>query len=232
VSAAENVHWADDEYWRTRRLSPAQLQIFDVHLASWVRDEHAGPFLEIDETLSSTLLPALRNRDRLASELKIEEHSQNRHEQTEWRRVLNEYGWMNCLRSKGVQTSLNSPKDHRKLRWIHISSKFTEYLQGCLLALSDWSQNPTSCAKSLQHLEHSIYQHERFSKHGRYFTPFFDRLGDSALGQNGPMLISVPYLDWCVDDPVGYQTQQCKYHTNTLSASFKIPDRSPRRISV
>jgi hypothetical protein len=201
--SAENVNWADDEYWRTRRLSPAQLQIFDVHLAQWVRDEQAGPILEIDETLSSTLLPTLRDRDRLASELEVEAHTQNRQEQTEWRRVLNEYGWMNCLRSKGIQTSLDAPKDHRKLRWVHISSKFTEYLQGCLLALSDWTQNPAACAESLRQLENSIYQNERFSKHGRYFTPFFDKLNDTAFSHSGPLLVSVPFLDWSTDDPVG-----------------------------
>ena len=199
VAEESNVNWASDEYWRARRLSPAQLQIFDVHLANWVRDEQVGPILEVDETLASTLLPALRNRDRLAKDLHIEAHCQNRQEQTDWRHVLDEYGWMNCLRSKGVQTDLNSPRDHRKLRWIHISSKFTEYLQGCLLALSDWSDKPGVITESLRQLEHCIYQNERFSKHGRYFSPFFEKLGDDA---KGPMLISVPFLDWSADDPV------------------------------
>jgi hypothetical protein len=199
---AENVNWADDDYWRSRRLSPAQLQIFDVRLSSWVRDDQAAPILEIDETLPSTLLPALRDRDALAQELELEAHTSNRQEQTDWRRVLNEYGWMHCLRSKGVQNSLDAPDGHRKLRWIHISSKFTEYLQGCLLALSDWTQNPTACAEALRQLENSIYHNERFSKHGRYFTPFFDKLGETGSGQNGPLLISVPFLDWSADDPV------------------------------
>ena len=194
-----NVNWNDDEYWRGRRLSPAQLQIFDVRLADWIRDEQARPILEVDETLASTLLPALRNRDKLAKELEIEAQSNNRQEQTDWRHALNEYGWMNCLRSKGVQTTIDTPKDHRKLRWIHISSKFTEYLQGCLLALSEWSADAAAKAESLRQLEHCIYQNERFSKHGRYFSPFFEKLGDDP---KSPMLISVPFLDWSADDPV------------------------------
>lgn len=179
------------------------------------------PILEVDETLSSTLLPSLKARDRLSADLKIEEHSQNRQEQTEWRRVLNEYGWMNSLRSKGVQTTLDAPEGHRKLRWIHISSKFTEYLQGCLLALSDWSQNPQACAESLRQLEHCVYQNERFSKHGRYFTPFFHKLGEE---QTGPMLISVPFLDWSADDPVSRSSGQHNTAHSTGSQALPFPD--------
>lgn len=237
VAAEENVNWADDEYWRRRRLSPAQLQIFDVHLANWVRDEQVGPILEVDETLASTLLPALEDRDRLADELEIENHASNRQEQTDWRQVLNEYGWMNCLRSQGVQTSLDSPKDHRKLRWIHISSKFTEYLQGCLLALSDWSSDPAAVGESLRQLEHCVYQNERFSKHGRYFSPFFERLGE---GTKGPMLISVPFLDWSADEPPplrfqvdpreGYQSSRSTSHLlrSILQHFYRLEDTSDR----
>ncbi|KIW04099.1 uncharacterized protein PV09_04914 [Verruconis gallopava] len=237
---AENVNWAEDEYWRRRRLSPAQLQIFDVHLASWGRDEQVGPILEIGETLSSTLLPALGDRDRLARELHIESHGENRHEQTAWRQMLNEYGWMNCLRSKGVQTSLDAPKDHRKLRWIHISSKFTEYLHGCLLGLSDWARDAAACAESLRQLEHTVYHNERFSKHGRYFAPFYDRLSDASPVRGGPMLISVPYLDWSADDPPplrfqidpreGYQSSRSTAHLmrSILQHFYRLEDTSDR----
>ena len=235
-----NVNWDDDEYWRTRRLSPAQLQIFDVHLANWVRDEQVGPILEVDETLPSTLLPALKDRDRLAREIKIEEHAQNRQEATDWRHVANEYGWMNCLRSKGVQTILDAPRGHRKLRWIHISSKFTEYLQGCLLALSDWrAGDQRGIAEALRHLEHCIYQNERFSKHGRYFSPFCEKLGEDDDAK-GPLLISVPFLDWSTDDPPplrfqldpreGYQSSRSTSHLlrSILQHFYRLEDTSDR----
>lgn len=203
MGVPENVNWNDDEYWKNRRLSPAQLQVFDVRLQDWNQSEQANPMIEIDETLPSSLYPALSNRDRLANELDVEKLTQNRSEQNAWRRVISDYGWMNCLRSKGIQQNVDDPKELRKLRWVHVSSQFTEYLQGCLLALSNWKgQREGACADTLRQLEHSIYQNERFSKHGRYFNPFMDKLGNADAGEECPMLISVPFLDWSADDPV------------------------------
>lgn len=56
---------------------------------------------------------------------------------------------------------------------------------------------------ALQQLEHSINQNERFSKHGRFFAPFFQILSDETstteTDDDQPMMLSVPFLDWTVE---------------------------------
>jgi Mg2+ and Co2+ transporter CorA len=133
----------------------------------------------------------------------------------------------------------------RKCRWIHISSKFSDYLSGCLLALSDWSENPGDKVAALHQLEHCIYQQERFSKHGRYFAPFFQYLldghRDPKTAREGPMLLSVPFLDWSVEgnppplrfqvDPrEGYQSAKSSSHLlrSILQHFYRLEDTADR----
>jgi len=82
--AEEAVDWAADEYWRNRRLSPAQLIVHDVDLQGWRPDSertHVGPLLEINEVFVSSLQPALKARDHLAETLNPEAWTTNRQEQ-------------------------------------------------------------------------------------------------------------------------------------------------------
>ncbi|KAF2812365.1 uncharacterized protein BDZ99DRAFT_265363 [Mytilinidion resinicola] len=237
------VDWHSDAYWKNRRLSPEQLQVHDIRLEGWRAD--VGPMLEMKEVLPSTLLPDLENRDRLLNSMRLEEATKNRNEQTQLKSLAAEYGWMNCLRSRGVQENLSDPPDLRKLRWIHISSKFSDYLHGCLLALSDWSDDPSAVVDSLHQLEHSISQNERFSKHGRYFAPFFQDLRSGTPNEKShedtPMLISVPFLDWAVEgqppplrfqvDPrEGYQSSKSTSHMlrSILQHFYRLEDTSDR----
>ncbi|KAF2449508.1 hypothetical protein P171DRAFT_350286 [Karstenula rhodostoma CBS 690.94] len=239
------VDWQSDQYWRNRRLSPAQLQVHDIRLedTGWRTDSDG--MLEMREVLSSTLLPHLENRDRLASTIPFEELSTNRSEQMNLRSLANEYGWMNCLRSEDVQQNVSDPESFRKCRWIHISSKSSDYLSGCLLALSDWNEKPSQVVSALQQLEHCVYQQERFSKHGRYFAPFFQYLLDGAVDKkdltNDPMLLSVPFLDWSVEgeppplrfqiDPrEGYQSSRSSSHLlrSILQHFYRLEDTSDR----
>lgn len=67
---------------------------------------------------------------------------------------------MNCLRSKGVQKKGSDPKELCKCWWIHISSKFSDYLSGCLLALSDWDDKLSHNVTALQQLEHWVNQQD------------------------------------------------------------------------
>lgn len=200
--------------------------------------------LEMREVLSSTLLPALEERDKLSNSLNLDDLVKNRGEQSHLKNLATEYGWMNCLRSKGVQKRLDDPSDLRKCRWIHISSKFSSYLSGCLLALSDWSSNPSEIVTALHRLEHCIHQQERFSKHGRYFSPFFEYLSDGdgrTKKEDGPMLLSVPFLDWSVEgtppplrfqiDPrEGYQSAKSSAHLlrSILQHFYRLEDTSDR----
>ncbi|KAF2193694.1 hypothetical protein K469DRAFT_549828 [Zopfia rhizophila CBS 207.26] len=237
------VDWQADTYWRNRRLSPAQIQVHDIRLEGWRTD--IGPMLEMKEVLSSTLLPDLANRDNLVDSMLLEEITKNRNEQNHLRTLAAEYGWMNCLRSRGVQETLFDSSDLRKCRWIHISSKFSDYLSGCLLALSDWNKTPSDIVTALNQLEHTIYQNERFSKHGRYFAPFFQDLleghSDANHREETPMLLSVPFLDWTVEGPTpplrfqvdpreGYQSSRSSSHLlrSILQHFYRLEDTTDR----
>ncbi|OCL14589.1 hypothetical protein AOQ84DRAFT_384619 [Glonium stellatum] len=237
------VDWQADTYWRNRRLSPAQLQVHDIRLEGWRAE--VGPMLEIKEVFSSTLLPDLENRDQLVNTIRVEEATRNRNEQIQLKTLAAEYGWMNCLRSRGVQETIFDPPNYSKCRWIHISSKFSDYLRGCLLGLSDWSENPSGIVSSLLQLDHCIYQNERFSKHGRYFAPFFQDFGnretDTKGSEDAPMLLSVPFLDWSVEgDPPplrfqidpreGYQSSRSSSHMirSILQHFYRLEDTSDR----
>ncbi|KAF2493392.1 hypothetical protein BU16DRAFT_541088 [Lophium mytilinum] len=237
------VDWQSDAYWKNRRLSPEQLQVHDIRLEGWRAD--VGPMLEMKEVLPSTLLPDLQNRDKLLNSMRLEEATKNRNEQTQLKSLAAEYGWMNCLRSRGVQETISDPPDLRKLRWIHISSKFSDYLHGCLLALSDWSEDPSAVVNSLHQLEHCVSQNERFSKHGRYFAPFFQDLHSGSphgkSPEDTPMLLSVPFLDWAiqgqppplrfqVDPREGYQSSKSTSHMlrSILQHFYRLEDTSDR----
>lgn len=111
-----HVDWKPDPYWRQRRISPAQLLVHDIRLEGWRQD--AGPMLEIREVLSSSLLPDLVDRDRLRREVDVSEWVQNRSEQYHFKSLVSEYGWLNGLRSKGVQESVDDPEGWRKCRWM------------------------------------------------------------------------------------------------------------------
>lgn len=229
--------WHSDPYWRNRRLSPAQIQIHDVRLGT--RRYETGSILDMHEVLSSSLLPELENRDRFASSIPLDDATKS--ERLHLQRLADEFGWMNCLRSDKVQTSASAPPDLRKCRWIHISSKYSDYLTGCLVALSDWNKDSQQTVAALHQLEHCVNQQERFSKHGRYFAPFFQRLNDGHDGKRrksgDPMLLSVPFLDWTVEgetpplrfqvDPrEGYQSSRSSSHTlrSILQHFYRLED--------
>lgn len=233
--AEPKFDWQSDPYWRNRRLSPAQIQVHDVHLQD--RPHDVGQMLEMREVLSSLLLPELRARDDLAINLPVEKATPNRNEQVQLKRLANEFGWMNVLRC--------DPHGETRTRWIHISSKFSDYLPGCLLGLSDWSKDPMRHAAALQQLNHTINQQERFSKHGRYFAPFSQHLEDfydeDGARADGPMLLSVPFLDWTVEgdtpplryqiDPrEGYQSARSSAHLlrSVLQHFYRLEDTSDR----
>lgn len=236
----EVVNWAEDEYWTHRRLSPAQLLVHDIDLQGWKPDSertHVGRLLEINETLVSTFKPVLGARDQLAENLCAEAWTTNRQEQERLKSLAREYGWLNCLRRGSSRSN-----GDEKVRWIHINSKFTEYLQGCLLALSDWNEDPSSIVASLRQLDHCIYQNERFSQHGRYFSPFFTTLSSDDLSIEGaPLLLSVSFLDWTTADETpplrfqidrreGYQSSRSSSHLlrSILQHFYRLEDTSDR----
>jgi hypothetical protein len=121
----ENIDWSEDPYWRRRRLTPAQLLVYDVNLEPWkpgVSDPNGtqAPWLEINETFSSSLIDELREREVLSNLVQPEQLSNNRQEQAQLKLLADEYGWMNCLRNRGLQKELDDPAGYRKVRWMQV----------------------------------------------------------------------------------------------------------------
>lgn len=120
--ALENVDWINDDYWKNRRFSPAQLLIHDIRIEGWKpqtgESAHQEPILELTPILSSSLLPELRSRQHLSETLNAEEVTSSRQEQAQIKSLANEYGWMNTLRSRGLQQSIDDPKELQKCRWM------------------------------------------------------------------------------------------------------------------
>ncbi|KAF2674614.1 hypothetical protein BT63DRAFT_15750 [Microthyrium microscopicum] len=238
------VDWSKDPYWTQRRFSPAQILVFDVRIAvkPWqTNDPNAGAWIEMFETLSSSLVDDLQARDHLSETVDVEKlPTANRTEQRKLKEMIHEYGWLNCLRGEGIQKTVDDPQNFRKVRWVHMSSKFTEYLQGCFIALSNWKQPQAaeSILAGFRQIEQSVQQNERFSKHGRYFSPFFEPLSES---KDGPFLICVPFLDWTVEgeppalrfqvDPrEGYQSTRGSAHVlrTILQHYYRLEDTRDR----
>lgn len=214
--------YESDARWRGKPLTPAQVLVNDIRLERWRRD--AGPLLEVKERPSSSLVPETASITPSASYVRAAEAATNAIDQQRFARLEEEYGWMRCLRLQHHQKYPSDPDDSAKCRWIHCSSKFPEYLRGFLWALSD---DLDQVSKSMQSLDDAVQQHTRFSKHGKYFTPFVRKLGhakEDALSDY-PMLISLPFLDWGVQGekpPLRFQVDRREGYNSVRSSSHLL----------
>ncbi|TKA69136.1 hypothetical protein B0A49_06315 [Cryomyces minteri] len=232
--------YSDNPFWRSKRLSPAQVLVHDVRHEEWEKQ----PMLEIKERPSSTLVPSIgHSRVRMQRAIRTGEITSLAIEQQKLAALEEEYGWMNSLRVTDIQRKTSDPEGYSKCRWIHISSKFPDYLQGCLWAIADEATNPSTLLSYSRQLEQCIHQNERFSKHGKYFAPFFQQLlPESESSQSfSPILISVPFLDWSingstpplrfqVDKREGYESGRTSSHLlrSLLQHFYRLEDTSDR----
>ena len=211
-----------DSRWRGKPLTPAQVLVNDIRLERWRRD--AGPLLEIKERLSSSLVPETASITPSASYVRAAEAATNPIEQQRFARLEEEYGWMRYLRLQQHQQYPSDTEDSAKCRWIHCSSKFPEYLRGFLWALTD---DYTAISKSMQALDDAVQQHARFSKHGKYFAPFAQTLGNAKRNDSStyPMLISLPFLDWSIQGqkpPLRFQVDRREGYNSVRSSSHLL----------
>lgn len=210
-----------DPRWRGKPLTPAQVLVNDIRLERWRRD--VGPLLEIKERLSSSLVPESASITPSASYVRAAEAATNPIEQQRFARLEEEYGWMRYLRLQQHQQYPSDSDDSAKCRWIHCSSKFPEYLRGFLWALTD---DLTAISRSLQLLDDAVQQHARFSKHGKYFTPFAQVLKNTTREQSTyPMLMSLPFLDWSIQGekpPLRFQVDRREGYNSVRSASHLL----------
>ena len=67
--------------------------------------------------------------------------------------------------------------------------------------MTDWAKEPESKLEALRQIGSCIKGNERFSKHGKYFSPFFKPLHRSRSPDGDAILASIPYLDWTTPQP-------------------------------
>lgn len=189
--------YRDDAFWRYKAITPAQLLIQDVGLETLIPGSPAR--LELREVPPSNLRlsPTRTAKERSSfsspgTNDTIHKLGATRTEQQKLGDLENEYGWMKDLRLPAGQD------DRAACRWIHLSSKLPQDLQGVLLGLSDWSVRSKTKLNALRQLDRCIYDHERFSKHGKFFSPFCQSLVPAVGPGEGrpPLLLSIPFLDW------------------------------------
>ena len=215
----QGYNYEADPKWRSKPLTPAQILVHDVRLETWRKDR--GPMLEINERLSSTLVPDNAAITTSSSHVRASDAANNPIERQKFTRLEEDYGWMRSLRLRQYQMHEYDEQYSAKCRWIHCSSKFPEYLRGVLWALSDDVSAISAC---LQILDSTIQRHTRFSKHGRCFAPFSQQLLSSATPSDTlyPMLLAIPFLDWTIlgqKPPLRFQVDRREgFHSSRSSA--------------
>lgn len=191
-STYDGSQWRSHDFWRAKRLTPAQVLVHDVRLQ---RPKEGRPArLDMDEVPASTLIPIHTDIDAFPRTLPDPNIGANSFETQKLEQLRDSYGWMKWLRGEeGVSEPL-------KCRWLHVSSQFPQDLEGIFTGLSDWSREPSRTLDSLRQLGSTIGANERWSKHGRFFSPFCrtmdDGEGDDLHHQ--PCLLSIPFLDWTI----------------------------------
>ncbi|KAI9663856.1 MAG: hypothetical protein M1821_007346 [Bathelium mastoideum] len=232
--------YRQDHFWYKRRLTPEQLLVHDVILQNWQNGSEG--VLSIDEVPPSEIVPDEFQRNELRDVLSIPELSQDLIEQNHWTDLVDEFGWLQSLRlGRSQQSSLGDPPS-RKCRWVHISSKQPDCLEGCLFGFSNWRENSRNVSLSLRQLGQCISKQERFSKHGQYFNPFFQGLSNHwSNAVEPPLLLSIPFLDWGVqgktpplrfqiDKREGYQSNRSSSHLlrSILQHFYRLEDTAER----
>lgn len=178
--------------WTHKPLTPAQLLVNDIQIQTLRRT--GGPRLEIVPQPSWSLVPDYAVEDSLSWRRKASDAAKNSIQRQQFLDLEGGYGWIRSLRLNHLDSAEDRQPLSTKCRWIHCSSKFEDYLEGFLWALSE---DYTTLAELMPSLKTTIEQHAPYYKHGRCFTPFSAFLGPSAHdGEiSYPLFRSVPFLD-------------------------------------
>ncbi|KAK5107724.1 hypothetical protein LTR62_000746 [Meristemomyces frigidus] len=233
------IDYDSNPEWCKKPLTPAQLLVNDIRLERFRSDR--DPLLEVVERPTSSLVPETAAFVSPASYTRAAQAASNAIERQRFTTLEAGYGWLRHLRVLQHQHSEYDDEDAAKCRWVHVSSKFPEYLSGFLWGFSD---DPTIVAECLRTLDHTIQEQTRFSKHGKYFTPLFRCLrsqsGGSAAEQY-PMLISIPFCDWTilgstpplrfqVDRREGFRSSKSTAHLlrSVLQHFYRLEDTTDR----
>lgn len=182
--------------WRQKPLTPAQLLVHDVSYKS--SKSISDLVLDITEKPAAALVP---DRAPYVESFDLLHAAKTAHNPIEARRFEqfeHDFGWIRSLRLQPQEQDIIKAGDVT-CRWLHVSSKFPEYISGFFYALSGESADLSNYIRSI---DHAVERQTRHSKHGKYFAPFCQVLGpqDHTIGVQ-PVLISSPWLDWSVCGP-------------------------------
>ena len=189
-----SIRYDVNSEWRLKSLTPSQLLVNDIRLEAWRKNR--GPLLEVVERVTSSLVPASAAKTLSDGHLRATEAARTPIERQNFLNLESDFGWIRHLRLSKLQASQHDSPDSAKCRWIHCGFKDQNYLRGFLWALSE---NTTTISDELARLDTAIQSNSRYSKHGKYFTPFSQTLqSPSSSGEKSlyPMLIVIPFLDW------------------------------------
>lgn len=206
--------------WRSKPLTPGQVLVNDIRLESLRSDR--GPMLEVNERLTSTLVPDSAAFTPAASRKRARDAAANPIEERRFINLEEQYGWIRELRLQDYQRDIRDSDESAKCRWIHCSSKFPEYLGGFLWALTD---DVDIISDSMRLLDIAVQRNQRFSKHGKHFSPFVTYLDSQGDGSGYPVLISTPWLDWSVSGktpPLRFQVDRREGYGSARSSSHMI----------
>lgn len=182
--------------WRQKSLTPAQLLVYDIRYK--VLPIAKDVVLDIDEKPAAALVPDHAPFTDSTHLHRAEKAAKNPIEARRFEQLERDHGWLRHLRLRRSAEE-EVPVGDATCRWLHVSSKFTEYLPAFFYALSDDDDN---LSDHISAIDYAINRQTRHSKHGQYFAPFQQALGqrDNHTGVQ-PVLISTPWLDWSVCGP-------------------------------
>ncbi|KAF2719187.1 hypothetical protein K431DRAFT_296209 [Polychaeton citri CBS 116435] len=250
------IDYDESTLWRKKPLTPANLLINDIRLEQWRPDR--GPMLEVKERFASTRIQDSAALTPSSNIIKAAEAASNPIEKQRFVSLEEDFGWIRHLRLQRRQHDrFDDGENSAKVRWIHVSSKFPEYLSGFLWALS--REHAAGLSESMTKLDHAIQRQTRFSKHGKYFYPFCESLSPSLqetssptsfaestpCSDNYPFLIACPFLDWTithekipplrfqVDRREGFASSRASCHSlrSVLQYYYRLEDTSDRERS-
>ena len=214
-------HYKTFASWKGKRLTPAQLLIHDVNLkennypktSSLTCDEVLPSSIATNDVLESVIHSGISPRIGAGPTQSERTHVQD---------LTSAYGWLACFRVPENQSNI-------QCRWMHVSSQFPEYIEGVFAGLSDWSHEPEQKVGQLRKLNSCIRSHERWSKHGRFFTPFVNPIqadDKEDRDQCHSLLLSVPFLDWTVHPgptpPLRFQIDEREAYASSRSAAHPL----------
>ncbi|TKX23404.1 CorA-like Mg2+ transporter-like protein 1 [Elsinoe australis] len=215
-----------DNAWKGKPLGPQQLLVADVRYE--YKPAVGATAVDIKDYVPADLVVPSASSTRIikAAEATVNpiDNTQNPIEYHKLTELEENWGWLANLRRPIEVCKAEVATGNLTCRWIHVSSKFSEYLPGFLWGLSDLDEAPKNVAENIRSLEQCVRENERYSRHGNHFAAFAQSLSaveNPEADEQYPILISAPFLDWSVfggTPPLRFQVDKREGQTSSRSS--------------